>query len=203
MAITDFAAFGEMHVSVLQEIGNMGAGNAATALSDMISAPTDISVPQVKIISSAQASSLTDTLSAKTAAYLIGVNGDMRGAMLFIFPFDFIGRLACTYFPGTEVKKREDMNEMVLSVVQETVNIVAASYANNFAIMSGMMVDITVPESVTAPSEKIMAAVGKGNVCFINNSIEITDCKKSFNVLFFPELETIKDFMGRIGVPCE
>lgn len=120
MAITDFAAFGEMHVSVLQEIGNMGAGNAATALSDMISAPTDISVPQVKIISSAQAASLTDTLSAKTAAYLIGVNGDMRGAMLFIFPFDFIGRLACTYFPGTEVKKREDMNEMVLSVVQET-----------------------------------------------------------------------------------
>lgn len=203
MAITDFAAFSEMHISVLQEIGNMGAGNAATALSDMIGAATDISVPQVRRLTAAQAASVTDTLSAKTASYLIGVNGDMRGAMLFIFPFDFIGRLASTYFPGTEVKKREDMNEMVLSVVQETVNIVAASYANNFAIMSGMTVDISVPQSVLAPSREILAAVGTGNVCFINNSIEITDCKKSFNVLFFPELETIKSFMCRIGVSCE
>lgn len=203
MAITDFAAFSEMHISVLQEIGNMGAGNAATALSDMIGAATDISVPQVRRLTAAQAASVTDTLSAKTASYLIGVNGDMRGAMLFIFPFDFIGRLAGTYFPGTEVKKREDMNEMVLSVVQETVNIVAASYANNFAIMSGMTVDISVPKSVLAPSREILAAVGTGNVCFINNSIEITDCKKSFNVLFFPELETIKSFMCRIGVSCE
>lgn len=181
----------------------MGAGNAATALADMITAATDISVPQVRIISGREAAALTDMLCSKTAAYLIGIKGDMKGAMLFIFPFDFVGRLAGTFFPDTVVKRREDMNEMVLSVVQETVNIIAASYANNFAIMSGMTVDISVPQSTLAPSQQILAAVGGGNVCFINNSIEICDCKKSFNVLFFPELETIKAFMSRIGVSCE
>lgn len=204
MSINSFTAFNEMHTSFLQEIGNMGAGNAATALSDMIGTATDISVPQVKILSVKEASAIADTLSSKTAAYLIKVSGDLKGCMLFVFPFDYVERLASTFFPGISVKSRNDMDEMSLSVLQESVNIVAAAYANNYAIMSGMMVDISVPMSVTAPSEDIAALSADNNsaLCFISNSIEITDCKKAFNVLFFPELETIKCFMGKLGIEC-
>lgn len=203
MAINSFADFTEMHTSFLQEIGNMGAGNAATSLSDMISAATDISVPSVKILPCREAANLADMLSARTAAYLITLCGDLKGSILFVIPFEFAERLAGTYFPGISIKSRDQMDEMAVSVVKEMVNIVAAAYANNFAIMSGMTVDISVPESVTAPSAEILAqnAPGTVNACFINTAIEICDCKKSFNVLFFPELDTIKDFMGRIGIP--
>lgn len=205
MAINSFADFTEMHTSFLQEIGNMGAGNAATSLSDMISAATDISVPSVKILPCREAANLADMLSARTAAYLITLCGDLKGSILFVIPFEFAERLAGTYFPGKSIKSRDQMDEMAVSVVKEMVNIVAAAYANNFAIMSGMTVDISVPESVTAPSAEILArnAPGTVNACFINTAIEICDCKKSFNVLFFPELDTIKDFMGRIGIPTD
>lgn len=182
----------------------MGAGNAATSLSGMISAPTDISVPAVKILSAAEAGGLADILSSRTVSYLITLSGDMKGSMLFIIPYEFIERLVGTYFPGTSVKSKDDMDEMATSMVQEMVNLASAAYANNFAIMSGMMVDISVPDCTSAPSAKILAQnkAGTVNVCFINMAIEICDCKKNFNVLFFPELDTIKDFMGRIGIEC-
>lgn len=205
MSVNSFADFTEMHTSFLQEIGNMGAGNAATALSDMITAPTDISVPTVKIISAAEAAKLTDMLSGRTAAYLITLCGDLKGSLLFVIPFAFVERLVHTYFPDASVKGKADMDEMATSMVREMVNIVAASYANNFAMISGFMVDISVPEATTAPSAGIIAQQlpGTQTLCFINNTLEIVDCKKNFNVLFFPELSTIKKFMGKIGIECE
>ena len=203
MSINSFADFTEMHTSFLQEIGNMGAGNAATALSDMVTAPTDISVPTVKIVSSAEGCKLVNMLGA--AAYLITLCGDLKGSLLFVIPFAFVERLVQTYFPGISIKSKADMDEMATSVVREMVNIVAASYANNFAMISGFMVDISVPEATTAPSMGIMAQqlIGTQALCFINNTLEIVDCKKNFNVLFFPELETIKKFMGKIGIACD
>lgn len=205
MSINSFADFTEMHTSFLQEIGNMGAGNAATALSDMVTAPTDISVPTVKIVSSAEGCKLVDMLSGRTAAYLVTLCGDLKGSLLFVIPFAFVERLVQTYFPGISIKSKADMDEMATSVVREMVNIVAASYANNFAMISGFMVDISVPEATTAPSMGIMAQqmIGTQSLCFINNTLEIVDCKKNFNVLFFPELETIKKFMGKIGIACD
>ena len=200
MAIGSFADFSEMHTSFLQEIANMGAGNAATSLSNMISEATDISVPTVRIISSGEACQLADMLCSRTEAYLITLSGDLKGNILFIIPYQFVSQLVGTFFPGTTVNGKEDMNDMAVSVVQEMVNIAAAAYANNFAIMSGMTVDISIPESVCTPSAKL--DISDASACFINTSIEICSSKQSFNVLFFPEIDTIKDFMGRIGIPC-
>lgn len=204
MALNSFDEFGEMQKSVLQEICNIGAGNAATAVSQMISTATDISTPQVKILAPALAGRIADMHGSASESFLISLSGDMLGSVMFAFPYTFIDRLAGTFFPGTEIKGKDDMNEMAASVVQETVNIVSAAYANSFSLMSGMTVDISVPKSVTAPSSEILSANGadSGNICFVNNSIEITDCHKAFNVFFFPELKTIKDFMGKIGVEC-
>lgn len=204
MSLNSFNEFEEMHRSVLQEICNIGAGNAATAVSQMISSATDISTPQVKILAPALAGKIADMHSSDSEAFLIKLCGDMLGSVLFVFPYTFISRLAETFFPGVSIQKKEDMDEMSTSAVRETVNIVSAAYANSFALMSGMTVDISVPENVTSPSSEILAISGANatSMCFVNNSIEITDCHKSFNVLFFPELNTIKDFMRKIGVEC-
>jgi len=204
MSLNSFDEFEDMHRSVLQEICNIGAGNAATAVSQMISAATDISTPQVKTVASALAGKIADMHSSGSEAFLIKLSGDMLGSVLFVFPCAFIERLAGSFFPGVSIKSREDIDEMSASVVQETVNIVSAAYANSFALMTGMTVDISVPQRVSAPSAEILAVnrEGTASVCFVNNSIEITDCKKSFSVLFYPELDTIKAFMGKLGVEC-
>lgn len=199
VAVNSFTDFTEMHTSFLQEIGNMGAGNAATSISNMLGQATDISVPTVRILSKAEAASLTDMLCSRTMAYLVELKGDLKGNVLFVIPFQFITQLVGNFFPGVQINDRSGMDEMACSVVQEMVNIAAAAYANNFAIMSNMLVDISIPNPVTAPSAQVCTA---DSACFISTSIEIVSSKQSFNVLFFPEIDTIKDFMGRIGIPC-
>ncbi len=204
VALNSFNDFSDMHKSVLQEICNMGAGNAATAVSQMISSPTDISTPQVKINPAALAGKVADMLSANAEVYFIKLCGDMLGAVMFVFPYAFVERLASTFFPGISIKSKEDIDEMSGSAVRELVNIVAASYANSLALMSGITVDISVPEYVESPSKEIQAfnSEGLSSLCFVNNSIEILDCHKAFNAFFYPELKTIQDFMRKLGVEC-
>lgn len=204
MSLNSFSEMNELQMSFLSEVSSIGAGNAATAVSEIISSSTDVLVPSLKVLSAAEAGAIADKLSAGTAAYLIKLREDLKGSMLFLIPFAFAERLAGTYFPGVKIRSKDDIDEMAASVLREVVNIVSANFANNFAIMSGMTVDISVPVSSSAPSADILAenAPGTVNVCFINNAIEICDCKKMFNVLFFPELESIKGFMRKMNVDC-
>lgn len=191
-----------MQKSVLQEICNMGAGNTATSVSQMISAPTDISTPQVKILSPALAGKVADTLCKDSLAFLIRLHVDVVGALLFIFPCPFIERLANTFFPGAEIKSVGDIDDMTSSLTGETVNLSAAAYANSISLMTGMTVDISTPEVVQAPSADILDVLGAGSpaVCSVNNSIEILDCHQAYTALFYPELNSVKAILDKLGM---
>lgn len=202
MAIGSFADLNDMHKSVLQEICNMGAGNTATSVSQMISAPTDISTPQVKILSPVLAGKVADTLCKDALAFLIQFHEDMLGALLFIFPCPFIERLANAFFPEVEVKGAGGIDPMTSSLVGETVNLSAAAYANSISLMTGMTVDISTPKEVKAPSEDILSVAGAGSpaICSVNNSIEIVDCHEAYTALFYPELNSVKAILDRLGM---
>ncbi|MGN0665558.1 MAG: chemotaxis protein CheC [Huintestinicola sp.] len=204
MSITAFSQFTELHVSFMQEIGNMGTGNAATALADMIGTATDISVPLVRQIKLSEAAAIADRLSSATVSRLIKIGGDMGGCLLIIMPFEYVESLAGSFFPGTSVKSKGDMNEMVTSVVNETVNIVSASYVNTFAEMTGLFFDISVPFDLPAPSAEIIAAhpAGTDTVYFVNTSIVISSAGKQCNLMYFPTLDSMVKFMGTIGIEC-
>lgn len=201
MVISAFSEFDEMHKSFLQEIGNMGAGNAATEVAGMLSSPTDISTPQVRINPASVAGKVADMLSSKAEAFKITFCGNMKGTLLFIFPYSAIERLAGNFFPEISIKSRDDMDEMTVSAVRETVNIAAASYANSISQMSGDLVDISVPESVSLPSKEICGD-RNSEVCFVKNSIEFLDTHDTFDLMFYPELDTITDFMSKVGLAC-
>ncbi|MCM1168107.1 MAG: chemotaxis protein CheC [Lachnospiraceae bacterium] len=199
--ISAFSEFEEIHKSFLQEIGNMGAGNAATEVAGMFSSPTDISTPQVRINPASVAGKVADMLSAKAETFKITLCGDMKGTLMFVFPYSSIERLAGNFFPEVSVKSKDDMDEMTVSAVRETVNIAAASYANSISQMTGKLVDISIPEAVPQPSKEI-GSDANSEVCFVKNSIEFLDTHNSFDVVFYPELGAITDFMGKIGLVC-
>lgn len=201
MAVNNFNDLNDMHRSFLQEIGNMGAANAATEISKMFSAPTDISTPQVRINPAVIAGKVADMLCAKAEAFRITLCGDMKGSLLFVFPYPSIERLASAFFPDVSIKSKDDINEMTVSVVRETVNIAAASYANCMALMSGFTVDISVPDAVGTPSNEL-GELFSGIVCSVKNTMEFPDSHRSFDVIFYPEITTMASFMGKMGLEC-
>jgi len=204
MALNNFNEFNDMHKSFLQEIGNMGAANAATEVSKMFSSPTDISTPQVRINPAVIAGKVADMLCANGETFRITLCGDIKGSLLFIFPYATIERLASAFFPDISIKSKDDMNEMTVSAVQETVNISAASYANCMALMAGLTVDISVPNAVNVPSKELQEICNScvGTVCSIKNTIEFTDSHRPFDVIFYPEVSAMVSFMGKIGLEC-
>ena len=51
MAYTNIEEFSSMHLDVLREIGNIGSGNAATALASLLNTVVDIEVPVISLVS--------------------------------------------------------------------------------------------------------------------------------------------------------
>lgn len=91
--MTNTEGLDNMNFDVLTEIGNIGAGNAVTALSQMINAKVDMYVPQVKMLTFQQLANVIGGEETLVAGIMLSLEGDIEGSMLFMLWF---GR--CTSF---------------------------------------------------------------------------------------------------------
>ena len=74
----------ESYFDVLKEIGNIGAGNAMTALSQMLQCKVDMKVPQVKLLEFSEVGSLMGGEEQVMVGVFLGVEGDVTGSMMFL-----------------------------------------------------------------------------------------------------------------------
>ena len=71
----------ETYLDVLKEIGNIGAGNAMTALSQMLNCKVDMKVPQVKLLDFNEVGALMGGEEQVMVGVFLGVEGDITGSM--------------------------------------------------------------------------------------------------------------------------
>ena len=118
-------------LDVLKEVGNIGAGNAATALSQLLDQTITISVPQVKLMSLNNFPEegllpITDNLSIAVAHRILG---KLKGGMLLLFPHNsalaMIDILSSRGIGSTEVFSMIDE-----SALKESSHIICCSYLN-------------------------------------------------------------------------
>lgn len=133
-----------IYLDVLKEIGNIGTGNAATALSTMMNRKVDMVVPKVQILAYSELAALLGGPEKLTLGIMIDVEGDLQGMIMFLLEQDFTHEVVNALL-GTNIDSFEHMTEMDLSVVQEIGNILSASYLNSIAMMTGLMLEISVP----------------------------------------------------------
>lgn len=85
MAKIDLEELNDMQFDVLKEIGNIGAGNATTALSTMLNIKVDMSVPNVALLPFSEIGSVVGSEEDTVVGILLGLEGDINGMMMFIF----------------------------------------------------------------------------------------------------------------------
>ncbi|NLY18735.1 MAG: CheY-P-specific phosphatase CheC, partial [Clostridiaceae bacterium] len=73
MDVTTLNAF---HLDVLKEIGNIGSGNAATALAKLLGKKVDMKVPQIRIMGFSEINETLGGAETPVAGILLGVLGD-------------------------------------------------------------------------------------------------------------------------------
>ncbi len=205
MAIQNVEQLQDMHLDVLKEIGNIGSGNAASALSELIQCDTDITVPTVKMLDFSEAVNFLGGPEKVAIGMLVGIKGDITGMMLYVLQHSFASKLTSTLF-GTEIEDLTNMNEMESSFISEVGNIMAASYVNALSQLTGMMIDISVPNMTVDMVGAILsvpavefAQVGN-KVLFIDDGFIIGDGEIKSNMILVPEMQSLETLFTRLGV---
>ena len=132
-----------MQIDVLREIGNIGAGNAATALSKMISKRVDMDVPKVNISEFKNVSEILGGADTVVLGIYFKVTGDINGSIMFILDKKSAKLLVNLVMDRNEIG--DTLDEMEYSALQEVGNILAGSYLSSLSLLTGLNLNISVP----------------------------------------------------------
>ncbi|MED1794423.1 chemotaxis protein CheC [Brevibacillus nitrificans] len=138
-----FTKFGDFQFDVLREIGNIGAGHAATALSKLMSKEIDMKVPQVSIIPFDKVADCVGGAENVVVTVFLRVEGDCPGNMFFILDLDSAKHLL-QQITGIE-KDVYEWEEFEISALHEIGNILTGSYLSSLADFTHLNLQPSVP----------------------------------------------------------
>lgn len=135
----DYSSLSMIQLDALKEVSNIGAGNAATALSMLLNKKIDMSVPSVNVVR------LEDVVEAtgevEVAGTVVRVLGDIAGNILLVFEEDTVKKII-----GKLIGSEQGVDsEMGQSVLCEIANIISASYMNSIAQLTNLAIAPSVP----------------------------------------------------------
>ncbi|HBA68263.1 MAG TPA: CheY-P-specific phosphatase CheC [Lachnospiraceae bacterium] len=143
MADLNLETMSQEYYDILKELGNIGAGNATTALAQMLQCKVDMSVPQVRLLEFKDVATLMGGEEQIMAGIYLGVEGDITGSIMFLLEKKsarhLVGKLMGMTTEG------DDFSEMEISALQEVGNIITGSYLNSLSMMTNLKVYPTIP----------------------------------------------------------
>lgn len=137
----------DMYVDVLKEVGNVGSGNAATAIANMVGTRIDMKVPNVKLMDVGKLGSAIGPEEETVIGIFLEVSHDIDGSMMFLLDLESGHYLADKLLMKENVvhEQMEVFDEMELSALKEVGNIITASYLSALASMTNLTILPSVP----------------------------------------------------------
>ena len=195
----------DTQLDVMREIGNIGAGNACTALSGLIGTPIDMSVPRVQLLGIDSTSDYLGGDDKEVLGIRIDVKADLTGMMYHIVNKRFAERLINT-FDEKKLDTIKSIDEMDMSVISEMGNITSGAYANALATLSGYVVDIGTPtpggysisEILKVPIETFGEVGDK--ILVVDEQFIIDSEKLTSNMILVLEKDSLHRLFDKLGV---
>ncbi len=198
----DPAKKSEIFQDALNELGNIGAGNAVTALSQMMNnVAIRLSVTTVRLIGAPEACQYISSNSTdKMAGVFLDIVGDIRGRMLFLLHRESIDDLVSAMMGGMDPSAIPD--EMKSSAMQEVGNIITASYINSLSTMTGLTIDESVPTVIIDSIENILAAAvaNNGKLLFVQSQLHADKTNVRGYFVFTPDAPSFAILMKGLGM---
>ena len=133
-------------IEVLKEIGNIGAGNAITALAKMLNKRVDMSVPIVKILNFRDIPDILGNSEVIIIGILLEVTGDITGSIMFALDQKSAHSLTDLLMGKQDDCKAEEFSEIEISALKEMGNILAGSYLSALSMLTNLNILPSVPE---------------------------------------------------------
>lgn len=204
MALRNYDELSDMHIDALREIGNIGSGNAASSLAMMLSDQIDISVPVVRILDYEQVMEELGGPEQMIVGLLLCLDGDVNGMIMFLLHQNFANTLLASLIGEADVGGTVD--EMSYSALQEVANIMAASYVNAIADLTGFTINVSVPSMCVDMLGAILSvpAIHYANISdkmiFIEDKFHGKDLNAPNHILLIPDVESLDKIMTSLGI---
>jgi len=147
-----------IQLDALKEIGNVGAGNSATALSQLINRKIDMTVPQISIIPLGDVPDIVGGPDAMVAGVFLRVYGPAPSSILFLLPRDSAFSLV-DMLMGREQGYTTSLNSMDESALMEIGNILAGAYLNALSYFTKLTLLPSIPSLAVDMAGAILSVI--------------------------------------------
>ncbi len=195
----------ENYLDVLKEIGNIGAGNAMTALSQMLQCKVDMKVPQVKLLEFSDVGQIMGGEEQIMVGVFLGVEGDITGSMMFLIEQDSAKHLINKLMMGM-APEGEGFSEMELSALKEVGNIITGAYLNSLSTLTNLKIYPSPPELTVDMAGAILSvpAIQFGilgdNILLIQSQF-FDEVEMDGFFILIPDLESYAKILSALGLP--
>ncbi|MBP5164784.1 MAG: chemotaxis protein CheC [Lachnospiraceae bacterium] len=144
MSEMSFDEINEKYFDVLKEIGNIGAGNATTAIANMLNLRMDMSVPNVELMEVESIGTAIGSEEQIVVGIMLGVETDINGSMMYLMDIPSAHHLV-NRLMMRDADYNEDFDEMDLSALKEIGNIISSAYLSALSGLTKLTITPTVP----------------------------------------------------------
>lgn len=205
MVIRSFDNLSSLQLDTLREIGSIGTGSAATALSQLLDREVRITLPEVRIMEYNEAIDWIGGPEEVTAGVLVGMGGQMSGVMLSVQKLEFIN-LVLESMLNRHVDDYAQLDDLCQSTLIEIGNILISTFINALSGLSGISVSLTVPAFAVDMQGAILTVPmamygGTSNYLMtIGGNLVCDNQQVPCRLLLSPDVRSLNFLLAKLGV---
>jgi chemotaxis protein CheC len=180
-------------LDAIREIANIGAGHAATALSQMTNRLVMIDVPEVSIVPLEEIDRVLGAPDEVMAAVMMKMLGDLTGRTVQLFPAATAVRLTAIMVGGPDPAFPDAFPDAHQSALKEVGNIIVGAYLNALSEFTGKLLLMSVPGFAIDMAAAIMATTylnfgdARDYVFCVNTRMHLGDDHLRAHFLLIPD----------------
>lgn len=205
MKITRYDEMNGLGLDLIREIGSIGTGNSATALSSLLGKGVRMTLPDVQILGYNEAIKFLGDPEEIVAAILVKMSGEINGMMLFILKLDFINEVLSSVMQQ-EIQDYYQLNVMETSALEEIGNIIISSYVNAMSTLSDVTINLSVPDIAVNMLGGILSVpmvefgYQTDKMMMISGQFVIGGKVLQSDLLMMPDIQSLNFLMEKLGI---
>lgn len=193
-----------IYYDVLKEIGNIGAGNAATALAQLLQTKVDMKVPKVELLDFNQVGEAMGGEEQIMAGIYLVVEGDITGSIMFLLE-ERSAHVLVSKLMGMPTAENDSFDEMETSALKEIGNIITGSYLSSLSSLTNLTIIASVPDLSIDMAGAILSVPAiefgvLGDKILMIQTAFTDDVDLNGYFILVPDLESYDKLLGSLGL---
>lgn len=204
MANFDLNNVDSIYYDVLKEIGNIGAGNAATALAQMLQTKVDMKVPKVELLDFDKVGEAMGGEELIMAGIYLVVEGDITGSIMFLLE-EKSAHVLVSKLMGMPSSSDASFTDMEISALKEIGNIITGSYLSSLSSLTNLTITASVPDLSIDMAGAILSVPAiefgaLGDKILMIETAFTDDVELNGYFILVPDLESYDKMLGSLGL---